>query len=201
MAEPPSEAEDAANPWADVASHPPKAVDPSSLDDLDPFAPARPASISPGVGGEKVEKAEGSLGEANAAKSEPTAPAPVASSANAPSIEPTPASVLSNPFDAIKSVFSRSTSSTPVPSHSPPGTPSRPVSGGGLLQAIVGTGAMGRDQAARPAATESQAFDFGRFQAQMRSREAEPVVKYLRSFLQQFSRRTWPVCVCIVCAS
>ncbi|KAM0787741.1 hypothetical protein ACM66B_003798 [Microbotryomycetes sp. NB124-2] len=33
-------------------------------------------------------------------------------------------------------------------------------------------------------------FDFNRFLEQMRSRSAEPVTKYLRSFLKEFSRRT-----------
>ena len=189
------EAEGAANPWTDVPSHPPAAVEPSTLDDLDPFAPVRSASTSPAA--PEVEKPEASA-EAVAVKPEASAAPPALTLANAHPAESTPSSLPFNPFDTIKSVFSRSSSSTPVPSGSPPATPTRPTSGGGFLQAIVGTGAMGRDPASRPAAAvESQApaFDFGRFQAQMRSREAEPVVKYLRSFLQQFSRRTWPVCV------
>lgn len=43
----------------------------------------------------------------------------------------------------------------------------------------------------KPTPEPDQPFDFNRFQEQLRSKTAEPVAKYLKSFLHEFSRRQW----------
>ncbi|BGP16072.1 hypothetical protein JCM10213_006792 [Rhodosporidiobolus nylandii] len=126
---------------------------------------------------------------------------------------PSGPSTLAKPFTSIASVF-RSTPKNSAPSSSAGSTPqpgSSPVlrEKGGFMTAIAGSGAAvkgkgkasmdegdqreydekrdgkGKEREQRP----EPVFDFNRFLEQMRMRSADPIAKYLRSFLKEFSRR------------
>ncbi|CCA77889.1 related to VPS9 (involved in vacuole trafficking) [Serendipita indica DSM 11827] len=98
---------------------------------------------------------------------------------------PTSASAFTNTFANLARTFSRPRSSGPdtIPSSNPrtsveigrPATPQTPVRS---------------DSRAKPADGQ---FDFQRFLDQLKTKSAEPVSQYLRSFLNHFSRRTFTV--------
>ncbi|GAA5896992.1 hypothetical protein JCM8208_006133 [Rhodotorula glutinis] len=138
-------------------------------------------------------------------------------SAAPPSAPQTPSgpSGLAKPLASIASVFrstgrtSASSSSTSTPQ--PGSSPQREK--GSFMTAIVGAGsAKGKDKerALQPESEQEKGgeldekgggkgkeraqlpepvFDFNKFLEQMRSRTADPIAKYLRSFLKEFSRR------------
>ncbi|GAA6056714.1 hypothetical protein JCM3770_006481 [Rhodotorula araucariae] len=129
---------------------------------------------------------------------------------------PSGPSSLAKPLASIASVFrstgrsstSSSTAGTPQPGSSPQRDQ------GGFMTAIIGSGAAkGKEkEKVSPAAAEQEkgevvdekgdkgkerqraeasepVFDFNKFLEQMRMRSADPIAKYLRSFLKEFSRR------------
>lgn len=108
--------------------------------------------------------------------------------------------VLSKPFSSIASVFR----STPPPATSQPPLQSRPTSSSSsLLSAIAGKGKQResdpatstseqfdeKSQSNSPSTSSSKrrrpppTFDFNLFLTQMRSRPADPIAKYLRSYV------------------
>ncbi|GJN89339.1 hypothetical protein Rhopal_002319-T1 [Rhodotorula paludigena] len=145
---------------------------------------------------------------------QPTTP-PATSSSTPLGAPQTPSgpSTLAKPLASIASVFRSTTgkssaASSAASSPQPGSSPSRDK--GSFMTAIVGTGAgaagKGKEKAPPPAATDEQqsvhdekaesqgprrepVFDFNKFLEQMRSRSADPIAKYLRSFLKEFSRR------------
>ncbi|GAA5861699.1 hypothetical protein JCM3774_002675 [Rhodotorula dairenensis] len=122
---------------------------------------------------------------------------------------------LAKPLASIASVFR--SSARPSPTASGEGTPqpgnSPPREKGGFLTAIAGVAASGKgkereresekfddgdekraegvvaEKGRRRDKPDEPVFDFNRFLEQMRSRSADPIAKYLRSFLKEFSRR------------
>ncbi|BGP39974.1 hypothetical protein JCM10450v2_003954 [Rhodotorula kratochvilovae] len=129
---------------------------------------------------------------------------------------PSGPSSLAKPLASIASVFrstgrssaSSSTAGTPQPGSSPQRDK------GGFMTAIVGSGAAKgkeREKASSAGAEHEKGavldekadkgkerdraepsepvFDFNKFLEQMRMRSADPIAKYLRSFLKEFSRR------------
>ncbi|KAK4056939.1 hypothetical protein OIO90_002189 [Microbotryomycetes sp. JL221] len=91
-------------------------------------------------------------------------------------------------------------SETPTPSHLPKPlasiasvfkSSSRPSSAGGSPQPQLSEKAgLAKGKERLKEEDREAMFDFNRFLEQMRSRSADPVAKYLRSFLKEFSRRT-----------
>ncbi|GAA6021439.1 hypothetical protein JCM10207_004734 [Rhodosporidiobolus poonsookiae] len=130
---------------------------------------------------------------------------------------PSGPSTLAKPFTSIASVF-RSTpkpspASTANSTPQPGSSPNREK--GAFMTAIAGAGGKGKEKAHPPLPhggdgekaheydekrggeagkgkerqKDEPVFDFNRFLEQMRSRSADPIAKYLRSFLKEFSRR------------
>ncbi|BGP32017.1 hypothetical protein JCM10296v2_003796 [Rhodotorula toruloides] len=157
---------------------------------------------------------EPSAGHSSASTSSPATPSQSSTSHPAPQT-PSGPSPLAKPLASIAYVFR--SSNRPSPSSSTTGTP-QPGSSpqrekGTVIAAIAGSGAAkGKekekhveeekaDQADEKAAMrqaggdgrgrerEEPVFDFNKFLEQMRSRSADPIAKYLRSFLKEFSRR------------
>ncbi|ORY92652.1 hypothetical protein BCR35DRAFT_298132 [Leucosporidium creatinivorum] len=121
-------------------------------------------------------------------------------------LPPSSTSHLPKPLASIASVFrsplasrTSSPSSTPLgtsPTNSRGGDPAR-VGGagsgrekeGGSSRMEKGGAGGSREGKERQKQDEEAQFDFNRFLEQMRSRSADPIAKYLRSFLKEFSRR------------
>ncbi|KAK4046200.1 hypothetical protein OIV83_006275 [Microbotryomycetes sp. JL201] len=99
------------------------------------------------------------------------------------SAQATPTSNLPKSFSSIASVFKPSASS-----HRATSALGSPQLGDKAAVEDSEKSAKGKSRI-KDEERESY-FDFNRFLEQMRSRSAEPVAKYLRSFLKEFSRRT-----------
>ncbi|GAA5978784.1 hypothetical protein JCM11641_006175 [Rhodosporidiobolus odoratus] len=158
------------------------------------------------------------LTTADTASARPSTPiAPSTSTHQPPPVTPqtpTGPSTLAKPFTSIASVF-RSTPK-PFPAPSPAGSTPQPGSSpvlqpkGGFMTVIAGMHATKKGKGKGTAETGEKGgeynekigegsqsgqergepvFDFSRFLEQMRSRSADPIAKYLRSFLKEFSRQ------------
>lgn len=145
-----------------------------------------------------------------------------ATSASQP-MTPTSSGGLGNPLATIASAFRRrsvgastpaSRTQTPAPADRPAPQPAAPVlvldkdetdaiddSEKEAPQAIPSLGGGGDNGSSRDSfdgregdsADDAVPFDFNLFLEQMRSRAAEPIGKYLRSFLKEFGKRTYGV--------
>lgn len=152
------------------------------------------------------------VGTAEPAKASASGTADI-SPTNSPA-QPGP-SGLAKPLASIASVFRSSARPSPAPSGE--GTPQSGTSPsrekGGFLTAIAGAAANSKgkereretekvddedekraegaiaEKGKRRTRPDEPVFDFNRFLEQMRSRSADPIAKYLRSFLKEFSRR------------
>ncbi|GAA6027228.1 hypothetical protein JCM8097_002504 [Rhodosporidiobolus ruineniae] len=169
-----------------------------------PTPPAeQPPTRAPGEGGD-------SAASTSSHPHPPSGPAPQT---------PSGPSTLAKPFTSIASVFRSTPKASPASTAaSTPQSGSSPVRDkGAFMTAIVGAGGKGKEKAylqggekegepAReydekrgPMAGEDgkgkakekdePTFDFNRFLEQMRTRSADPIAKYLRSFLKEFNRR------------
>ena len=137
-----------------------------------------------------AEEKEGLRVELNEKVASPTTPrhhTPLASTSNSP----VPSS-LPNPLASFASVFRSATSSK---NSSLPGTPpsSSPPGKGAFVEAAQRKESGGKEmekEKGKLKEIEAEAvFDFNKFMEQMRTRSADPIAKYLRSFVLSRSRQ------------
>lgn len=185
-------------------------------EDLPAWTPSDTPAPSPPAK-EPSQHSSGIIGQQqNAAKRPPEDKNKNAELPQASSMTPsTSSSGLSNPLATIASAFRKRDFSSNKSSSSNPASPARaetPI--GKPAPAILVrdrddmadiddsekeappavpsvSGSHGHD--GNEEADGTPAFDFNHFLEQMRSRAAEPIAKYLRSFLREFNKRQWGV--------
>ncbi|KAL8293365.1 hypothetical protein RQP46_000066 [Phenoliferia psychrophenolica] len=147
---------------------------------------APPPKISPPIPQPTSSSTTEKEKEYNEKAAPPSTPAPVAAPRASTSTH-SRSSSLTKPITSLANVFrSATTPSTSNPS-SRAGTPVQ--SGGGGTSTPPPRTAKGKDVDPTPPPPPEVVFDFNRFLEQMRLRSADPIAKYLRSFLKEFSRR------------
>jgi hypothetical protein len=212
-----------ADVWADEPSHPPAKATAAGIgelptrefDEFDPFkpesqaedkddAPDTPAKRAPPP---PIKEYEASPASAihDLAISTPTKSKNQIDSIAAPPMTPTASgSGLQNPLASIASAFRRSSATG---SGSRPQTPTGKAAPAILIRDKDETTDIDESEKSAPPAFPSQTggsnsdgedgdtppFDFNLFLEQMRSRAADPIARYLRSFLKEFTKRQWSV--------
>ncbi|KAI5476770.1 hypothetical protein MNV49_007285 [Pseudohyphozyma bogoriensis] len=115
----------------------------------------------------------------------PSPAPPVASTSTATAPPPSEPAGITNPLHSIATIFRNSRPSTPsIINEEREGLKEKE-----MLNEKIGLGLGGEVLPTKEQEEKEVVFDFNRFLEQMRARSAEPVAKYLRSFLKEFSRR------------
>ncbi|CAE6466640.1 hypothetical protein ACGC1H_003757 [Rhizoctonia solani] len=195
-------------PGTAVAASPPSSVAPKPrynsavVDEFDPLAkPKTPVSARPltPTQGRPLTPIQGRPSTPNQGRAQPTAsqgqgspPTPTsapATVASFPSIASIARSFISRPNSPVTSTRAEFPAGSPnSKSSSLPHSPAmrtRPIQPSNL--------ATLSDQPQTPTIPDPEQFDFQKFLDQLKSRPADPVAKYLRSFLHNFSKKNFTV--------
>lgn len=201
-----------ADVWADQPSHPPSsaakdrdqaAIITGQFDDLDPFKPDEPTNGPATPVKQAPPPPNKQLNASPITASHDLSDSPIKSKrpAAAP-MTPSTSSGLANPLASIASVFR----ARPIASR--PQTPTGRASPAVLIRDKDVASDIDDSEKSAPQAIPSYhqeslqddsdegdapPFDFNLFLEQMRSRAADPIAKYLRSFLKEFNKRSWNV--------